>query len=125
MLNEDKKTILIVEDDAFAVKAHQLRLEREGIAVEVVATGTEAMVRLEKTPPHVVLLDLMLPGASGFDILAAIKKSPTWKDVPAIILSNLGQPEDIAQAKSLGANEYLLKANVRIDDVVDVIRKYI
>lgn len=124
-MSETKKTILIVEDDSFLIKAYQLRFEREDMNVEIAMTGTDALLRLEQAPPHVVLLDLMLPGVSGFDILAAMRKLPSWKDVPVIILSNLGQPEDIKRTKELGASDYIVKASMRINDVVDVIKKYI
>lgn len=124
-MSEEKKTILIVEDDAFLVKAYQLRFEKEHMEVQIATTGTDAMLRLEKDPPHAVLLDLMLPGVSGFDILGAIRKIPAWKMVPVIILSNLGQPEDIQRAKDLGANDYIVKANTKINDVAATVKKYL
>ncbi|OGM93727.1 hypothetical protein A2524_01330 [Candidatus Wolfebacteria bacterium RIFOXYD12_FULL_48_21] len=124
-MSEQKRTILIIEDDSFLVKAYQLRFEKEDMSVETVTTGTDALARLNQAPPHVVLLDLMLPGASGFDILAALRKLPAWKNVPVIILSNLGQPEDIKRAKDLGANDYVIKANMRINEVADVVKKYL
>lgn len=124
-MNEGKKTILIIEDDPFLVKAYQLRFERENMDVEVAITGTDALLRLEKAPPHIVMLDLMLPGVSGFDILAAIRRLPSWKSIPVIILSNLGQPEDIQRAKELGATDYVVKANAKINDIADVVKKYL
>jgi DNA-binding response OmpR family regulator len=124
-MNEEKKTILIVEDDSFLVKAYQLRFEKENMEVQIATTGTDAALRLEQDPPHIVLLDLMLPGASGFDILGAIRKLPSWKNVPVIILSNLGQPEDIQRAKDLGATDYIVKANTKINDVADTVKKYL
>lgn len=120
----EKKNVLIIEDDAFSVKAYQLRLEKEDMHVRIATTGTEAMMLLNETPPNIVLLDLMLPGVSGFTILEAMRKLPEWKHVPVVIVSNLGQPEDIKQATDLGADSYVVKANARVDDIVDVIKKY-
>lgn len=124
-MSEEKKTILIIEDDAFLVKAYQLRFEKEQMNVEVIMTGSDALLRLEKAPPHVILLDLMLPGVSGFDILTALRKLPQWEHVPVVILSNLGQPEDVQRAKELGANDYVVKANMRINDIADAVKKYL
>lgn len=124
-MNEEKKTILIIEDDSFLVKAYQLRFEKENMNVRIATTGTDAMAFLAQDPPHVVLLDLMLPGKSGFDVLVEMKKLPLWKGVPVIVLSNLGQPEDIQRAKALGAIEYIVKANAKINDVADVVKKYL
>lgn len=124
-MNEEKKIILIIEDDPFLVKAYQLRFEKENMDVQVATTGTDAILRLEQAPPDIVMLDLMLPGVSGFDILGAIRKLPSWKNVPIIILSNLGQPEDIQRAKDLGANDYIVKANTKINEVADAVKKYL
>lgn len=122
---QEKKKILIVEDDAFLVKAYQLRFEKENMDVQVATTGTDAVSCLEQAPADVVLLDLMLPGVSGFDVLASMRRSPAWKQVPVVILSNLGQPEDIRRAKDLGANDYVVKANTKINDVADTVKKYL
>lgn len=125
MIKKEKKRILIIEDDSFLVKAYELRLKDEGMDVQIAITGTDAMLLLEKAPPHIVLLDLMLPGVSGFDLLSAMRALPAWKHIPVIVISNLGQPSDIELAKDLGADNYVVKSNARIDDVVDVIKKYI
>lgn len=124
MSEEAKKKILIIEDDAFLVRAYQIQFEKEGMDVQIVMKGSDAMLLLKNEPPHIVLLDLMLPGVSGFDILGAMRKLPKWKNVPVVILSNLGQPEDIRRAKDLGATDYVVKANARINEVSAVVKKY-
>ncbi len=113
-----KKIVFVVEDDVFLVKAYQTKFAKEGMEVWVASDGKEALTYLEKTPPSVVLLDLMLPQVSGFDILEAIRKSPTWAKTPVLILSNLGQVQDIERGKQLGATDYIVKANVKINDIV-------
>ena len=120
-----KKKILIVEDDSFIVKAYQIRFERDNFDVSTVMTGADALRFLDRAPVDIVLLDLMLPGVSGFDVLEAIRKSKTWKDVPVVILSNLGQAEDIRRGKELGATDYIVKANARINEVADKIKQYL
>jgi len=121
----DKKKVFIVEDDAFLLKAYQIKFEKEGIDVEVATDGNEAIGMLKNPPASVVMLDLMLPGASGFEVLSAIRKDSKWKDVPVVILSNLGQSQDVEKAKGLGVTDYIIKANTRINDIVDKIKKFL
>lgn len=120
-----KKVILIIEDDVFLLKTYQVTFRKEGIEVMVATNGNDALSMLEKDPPSAVLLDLMLPGVSGFDVLAAIRKNEKWKKVPVLIMSNLGQSQDIERGMSLGANEYIIKADVKIFDVVERVKKYL
>ena len=124
MAENKKKTVLIIEDDIFLIKAYQVKFEKEGIDAVVANDGKEAMGFLDKEPVSVVILDLMLPGMSGFDILEAIRKNSRWKKVPVIILSNLGQQEDIDRGKALGANEYFIKTNIKINEIVEKVKKY-
>src|SRR6266481_8562898 len=107
-----KNIVFVVEDDDFLVKAYQIKLEKEGFEVWLATDGDEALATIAQKPkPDVVLLDLMLPGASGFDILAEIKKKEKWKEAPVLIMTNLGQPQDVDKGKELGAADYMIKAN--------------
>ncbi len=120
------KKILAIEDDRLLLKVYQVKLEREGFEVWNATDGTAAMELVKGAKvPDLVLLDLMLPGMSGFDLLAEIRKSKNWKDVPVIVLSNLGQSSDIARCKELGANDYVVKTDTKIADLVQRIRKFI
>ena len=120
-----KKVVLVVEDDVFLVKAYQIKFEKEGAEVQIASDGDTAMKMLEKDPPDVVLLDLMLPGKSGFEILEAIRKNSRWKDVPVLILTNLGQAADIERGQSLKATDYIIKANTKIEDIVKKVKRYL
>lgn len=121
-----KKTILVVEDDKFLVKVYQVKFEKEGFEVWIAADGKEAMDFLEKEDmPDIILLDLMLPIVNGFEVLTAIKKKEKWKNIPVIILSNLGQVSDVKKAKDLGAIEYIIKSNSKINDIVDKVKQYL
>ncbi len=121
-----KKDILIVEDDQFLLKAYQLKFEKEGIATRTAVNGDDAITMIETTPPPaVVLLDLMLPGKNGFEVLGKIRSTESWKTVPVIVVSNLGQLSDIEQGKKLGVSEYIIKAETRIADIVKSIKKYL
>lgn len=119
-----KNVVFVVEDDVFLIKAYQIKLEKEGVEVWVATDGKEALNFLEKQAPNVVMLDLMLPHLSGFDILTEIRKNEHWKDVPVIILTNLGQPQDMERCKQLGVADYIVKANTKINDVMDKVKKF-
>ncbi len=122
---QKSKKILIIEDDVFLVKAYQVKFKKEGIEADVASDGKEALAYLEQDPPAAVLLDLMLPGISGFTVLEEIRKNERWKKVPVIILSNLGQPQDIERGKELGVLDYIVKANVKINEIVEKVRKFL
>ena len=121
--NNKSKKVLIVEDDTFLVKAYTIRFEKESIDVDVATNAEEALQYFKKKPADAVLLDIMLPGSSGFELLEEIKKIENWKNVPVIIVSNLSQDKDIELGKKLGAVGYIVKADVKVGDVVkEVIR---
>lgn len=117
--------VFIVEDDMFLLKAYEIKFKKAGIDVWTAADGKAALSFLEKDPPKIVLLDLLLPGISGFDILSAIRKNPKWKAVPVFILTNLGQSQEIERVKALGIEDYLVKANTKINDIVERVKKYL
>lgn len=120
------KKILAIEDDKFLIKVYQLKFEKEGFLVRIASDGKEALDFLEKDDmPDIILLDLMLPIVNGFEVLSAIKKKEKWKNIPVIILSNLGQVSDVEKAKSLGAIEYIIKSNSKINDIVDKVKQYL
>jgi DNA-binding response OmpR family regulator len=119
-MTEPTKTsvVLIVEDDAFLVKAYQIKLKKMGVEVWTATDGATALEFLKKDPPDLVLLDLMLPGISGFDILEKIRENSAWSKVPVMILTNLGQPQDMERGKKLGIVDYIIKANTKISDIM-------
>lgn len=121
-----KKVVLFVEDDLFLVHAYRDILEEnQSIRVWIAQDGDQALSYFSKSPPDLVLLDLMLPGKSGFEVLEAMRKDAQWKDVRVIILSNLGQPQDIERATKLGIADYIIKANTRMSDIVARIEKIV
>ena len=123
--NSKKKIVFVIEDDLLLVKAYQAKLQREGIELWLATDGKEALEFLHKDPPNVILLDLMRPGMSGYDVLAHFRKNDQWKKVPVFILTNLSQPEDIEKGKALGVEEYLKKSNLRIADIIEKLKKYL
>ena len=123
---DNKKTILIVEDDFFVSRAYAIKLEKENLNVQSVTDGEAAIEYLKKNEnPNLVLLDLMIHKKSGFEVLKEIKTSDKWKNIPVIILSNLGQESDIKKGKELGAVEYIIKADVDIENIIEKAKKYL
>jgi DNA-binding response OmpR family regulator len=108
---------LIVEDDMLFQSVYETRLAQEGYDVRVASNGNEALAMIREAPPDLVLLDIMLPGMSGFDLLETVKKDPATASVPIIVLSNRGDPEEVNKGLRLGATDYLLKTVARPQEV--------
>lgn len=124
----DTKTppkILVAEDDNLYARVYQNKLTKEGYLVTVVGSGTEAVKKAKEIDPDLMLLDLIMPGMDGFEVLEKIKKDPATKKIRVVVMSNLGQDSDIVRAKELGAEEYLVKANISIMEVMEKIRGYV
>lgn len=122
-MSESKKTILIVEDDEFLRSLAAKRLEKEGYTITVAVDGESALNIAIETKPAVVLLDLLLPGLDGFEVLKRIRENDQLKKVPVIVFSNLGRKEDIEKAQLLGADDFLIKANFTLDDLAEKINQ--
>jgi two-component system, OmpR family, alkaline phosphatase synthesis response regulator PhoP len=119
----EPKKVLIVEDDEFLRSLNAKRLETEGFKVVVAVDGQNAIDLIPKEMPNLIFLDLLLPGVDGFEVLKKIKADEKTKAIPVIVFSNLGQKEDIEKAHALGANDFLVKANFTLDDVVTKIKE--
>ena len=115
--------VLIIEDDQLMAGLLAEKLAKSDFGVQLAVDAEAGMKELEKELPDIILLDLILPGMSGFEILAKIKEDEKTKAIPVIILSNLGSREEIEKGLKLGAESYLIKANVLIDEVVKKIRE--
>ncbi len=117
-----KKKVLWVEDDKLIGTILAKKLVSSGFDLFHSKTGEEALESLKQAIPDVIVLDLLLPGMSGFDILTHINADPGLKNVPVMILSNLSKPSDIERAKTLGAKRFLIKAASSLEDIVREVR---
>jgi DNA-binding response OmpR family regulator len=117
------KKILIVEDDTFLQGLAANKLTAAGFDVTTASNGDEAMTELAKGKFDCILLDLMLPDISGFDVLSSVRE--TSKSVPVIVFSNLSEDKDIKHATELGATDYLVKSNFTLEELVEKIEKII
>jgi len=115
-------TLLLVEDEKALADVLKTKLQREGFTVSVANDGAEGLAKLKSERPDLVLLDIILPKMSGFDILEEMRKDPELPHPPVIIISNSGQPVEIERAKALGAVDYLVKADFDPEEVVTKVR---
>lgn len=110
--------VLVVEDDKFLRELIVSKLAKEGYDVSVAVDGEEGVQKIKEEKPDLILLDLILPGIDGFEVLSQTKSDPTVSAIPIIILSNLGQREDVERGLALGANDYLIKAHFTPSEIV-------
>ncbi len=113
-----ERRITLIEDDRFLSSLIKARLEKEGFIVTQAFDGEEAIKVLRQSKPSLIVLDLIMPKVTGFEVLETISLNPELTGTPVVILSNLAQDSDVQKAKSLGATEYFVKVRVSIDDVI-------
>ena len=116
------KTILIVEDDKFLRNFLVLKLTKENYNIIEAVDGEEGIKKIKEEKLDLVLLDLILPGIDGFEVLSQMRSDPSLHPIPVIILSNLGQEEDIKKGFNIGANDYLIKADFTLREVIEKIK---
>jgi DNA-binding response OmpR family regulator len=116
---EGARRVLLAEDDRFLRRAAEARLRRHGLDVLTAADGEEALRIARAERLDLGLLDVVMPKLEGFEVLKLLKEDPATAGIPVIVLSNLGQERDVAQAKALGAVAFLVKAHLSLQDLVD------
>lgn len=114
--------ILIVEDDKFLRELISQKLTKEEYDISEAVDGEEGIKKIKEEKPELVLLDLILPGIDGFEVLSRMKEDPSVSSIPVIILSNLGQKEDVEKGLKLGANDYLIKAHFTPGEIIEKIK---
>lgn len=121
-MSEKKKKILMIEEDYFLRKIYKNKLTSIGFEFIEATNGEEGLNKLISEKPDLVLLDLILPKKSGFDVLIEIRKNKELKDTLVIILSVLSQKSDMKRGLDFGAQEYLIKSEMSLSDVVDKVK---
>ncbi len=125
MQKNKQLNILIVEDDVFLADLYKTKFTLEGFKVLAAYDGEKGLELAKKSVPDVILLDLVLPKMSGFDVLREIKLDKKVRDVPVILLTNLSQKSDVEKGLKLGADDYLIKAHFMPSEVVEKIKKLV
>jgi DNA-binding response OmpR family regulator len=123
--NSHPKKILLVEDDDALASVYQTRLQAEGFDVRRVPNGEDALAATLEYKPDLILLDVMMPKVSGFDVLDILRNTPETADMRVIMLTALSQDSDKERAMALGVDDYLVKSQVVIADVVDRIKQHL
>jgi len=117
------KKIMWIEDDAFLGDIITRKLSAENAHLVYSKDAEDALPKVESEMPDVIVMDILLPGMSGFELLEKIKANPKTKNIPVVLLSNLSQQGDIEKGKSLGAELFLVKAAMKLDDIMFEIKK--
>lgn len=118
-----KQKVVLIEDDEFLVNMYDTKLNEEGFEVVSALDGETGERTIKNEAPDVILLDILLPKKDGFEVLKSIREDSKTKDIPVILLTNLGQKEDVDKGLKLGANDYLIKAHFTPTEVVSKIRE--
>ena len=124
-MSNGQKTILLVEDDDRLANVYETRLQAEGFITKRVANGEDALAMALQVKPDLILLDVMMPKVSGFDVLDILRNTPETTNMKIIMLTALSQDSDRERAKALGVDDYLIKSQVVIADVVDKINQHL
>lgn len=115
--------VLIIEDDVFLSGIYQKKFEMEGFKVIIAGDGESGWQTAKKKKPDIILLDILLPKLDGFAVLEKLKKDAETKNIPVILLTNLGQKDDVEKGLEQGAVDYLIKAHFKPSEVVDKVSK--
>ncbi|MFA6285312.1 MAG: response regulator [Parcubacteria group bacterium] len=115
----DKKKILIVEDDNFVAEVYLAKLSEMGYETALAQNGEEGLVELKKGKVDLILLDILMPIMSGIEMLEEVKKHEEWKDIPVILLTNIGEKESIQKVREMGVKNYLIKSHFTPAEVIE------
>ena len=123
---EPKKNIMLVDDDPLITKIYEKKLKAEGYGVVIESNGESAIITAEKKNPDLILLDIMMPKMSGIETLKILKEKVSTKNIPVIVLTNLGSnAEEMETAKILGAVNYLVKSETSLKKLIEEVKKII
>lgn len=124
-MSDTKGKILIIEDDRYISKMYQLKLSLEGYDVQVAEDGKQGVEKVKEFMPDIILLDILMPELDGFEVLKIVKSDDTTKDIPILIMSNLGQEDHVQKGMKLGAIGYIVKSQYTPSKVVEKIKSVI
>jgi DNA-binding response OmpR family regulator len=118
-----KKKIVLIEDDQILLKALNMELLKQGYEILSSIDGQNGLALVKKEMPDLIILDLVLPKMHGFNVLEMLKVDANTRKIPVIILSNLGQIDDVKKGIKLGAEDYYIKASTDLSDLSKKIKK--
>ncbi|MBI4713864.1 response regulator [Candidatus Uhrbacteria bacterium] len=119
------KKLLIIDDDEFLLDIYKHKLTKEGFEVDIAKNSEEAFALIKKSKPDLIILDLIMPGMSGFDVLEELNATSGLSKIPVIVLTNLGQEEDRKRCFELGVKDYFVKTATSLEEVIKKIKEVI
>lgn len=122
-MENNKAHVLLVEDDVFLSGIYQKKFEMEGYKITTAGDGESGLKEAKKKKPDIILLDILLPKLDGFAVLEKLKADPATKAIPVILLTNLGQKDDVERGLEAGAADYLIKAHFKPSEILDKVKK--
>ncbi|MEI8067319.1 MAG: response regulator [Candidatus Shapirobacteria bacterium] len=125
-MKKEISTILVVEDETLLLQAITKKLTLSGLNPVSCTSGEQALDYLKNLPelPNVIWLDYHLKGMDGLDFLEEVKANPKWKNIPVVVVSNSASLEKVHHMLALGANKYLLKAEYRLDQIIETVKEF-
>ncbi|MFZ6015978.1 MAG: response regulator transcription factor [Patescibacteria group bacterium] len=121
-MTEKKLSVLFIEDDAFLAQIYTKAFEDYGLDVSLMGNCEDGIKFLSREKPDIIILDLLLPTMNGFEFIEQVRANEIWRDIPILVLSNLGQHDDVVRARQLGADAYMIKAHALPQEVINKIR---
>ena len=123
---DTQQTILLCEDEEFVARSYIRKLTLEGFSVVHAHNGADGLKQIYELKPDLVILDLLMPVKTGFEVLAELQNSEeSIRNIPVIVASNLGQRVDIEEAQKLGAKDFLIKSNISLKELVEKVRRHL
>ena len=117
--------VLLVEDEMFVRELYERELKKEGLEVRTAVDGLSGLQAAQEEKADLILLDIMMPGMNGIDVLRRLKQDPNTRDIPIVLLTNLGQESIIKQALGLGASGYLMKVRITPNQIVGYVKEFL
>lgn len=125
MTNQTHTRAVIVDDDPRLLKAYKMKFTKEGIDATIVGDAVGAIETIRNKQPQVVVLDVLMPGKTGWDILREMKADSSLMDIPVLMVSNIGSDDKEAEAMEAGAAAYMVKSDTPLNDLVTRVKEII
>lgn len=119
---DSKVTVALIEDDPLIAEMYTTKFTKEGYDLQHAADGAAGIELVKKLKPDIILLDIIMPKMDGFQVLQALREDPAFKNTPVVMLTNLGQEEDVQKGRALGATDYFIKTNFTPAAIVDKVK---
>ena len=122
-MEKNKKKILIIEDEKLLLEMYQSRFEKEGYQVLTATTGRPGLKLAKEEKPDLIILDILMPRTDGYEVIKKVREDAQIKKIPILVLSNLGQQEEINKGLKLGADDYIVKTDITPSELINKVER--